>query len=65
MSIDDEFGSLQAAYGNCLSDLARTKARLQQAETTLRRLAALLHSTADDLQVSHRDDPGSGGSGGT
>jgi hypothetical protein len=62
--MDDELGCLKAAYGNCLNDLARTKAHLKHAEDTLRRLANLLHGKADDLHAGRLDDPGSGGSGG-
>ena len=59
----EELAILKIAYANCLNDLARTKAHLQQAEDTLYRLADLLRNKASDIQMGRIDNPGTAYSG--
>lgn len=56
MTIEQELGILQAAYGNSINDLARVRAQLKQVEDMLRALA-------DTLAVTREDNPGTTGSG--
>jgi hypothetical protein len=60
----DELAIIKAAYANCVSDLARAKAALKQAEDTLYALSQILIGNANHMQSQRIDNPGSGGSGG-
>jgi hypothetical protein len=54
----EAYGSVCAAYQNALGDQQRAKHQVSDLVTRLR-------AVLDGFDVTHRDDPGRGGSGGT